>query len=166
MAKRFPAHKVKGHRIYTPWEAAECLECNRQTIRNWISSGKVEADTTRRPWLIRGADLKDFLDQRRARNRSQLQIDHFYCFGCKAPQEAGGKMADYTQITSTTGQLTALCARCDSVMKKIIRRLDLPVVQAKLEVTLQQASPRLVSCPEPCSNVNFGRGDQTHVKKA
>lgn len=164
MAKRFPASRIKGHRIYTIWEVSEVLGCHKKTVAEWIKSGQLEADRRKRPWLIDGRDLKAFLGQRATRARCKLALHHCYCLGCKSPQEPDGKMADYTQQTTDTGQLTGLCPACGALMHKVIRRADLEAIQAKLEVTVQQASPRLVSLAEPRSNVTFERERQTHGK--
>ena len=43
-------------------------------------------------------------------------------------------------------------------------RNDLEAIQAKLEVTRQQASPRLVSCTEPHSKVTLKEEPETHAK--
>ncbi len=39
MAKRFPANKLKAHRVYDVWEAASALGCHKQTVIRWIKGG-------------------------------------------------------------------------------------------------------------------------------
>lgn len=166
MAKRFPAHLVKTHRIYTVWEAADTLGSHRQSVLRWIKSKKLKADQSSRPWLILGADLKAFLGQRSPRGKRKLPLHHIKCFGCKTPQEPDGKIADYTPQTHLTGRLTGLCPSCGAVMCKIISRSNLPAIEAKLEVTLQRASPRLVVCDEPRSIVDSDQEGKTCAKRA
>lgn len=164
MAKSFPAHKIKSHLIYTVWELAEVLGCHRKTVIRWIVDQGLTADTERKPWLIEGHEAKSFLGVRQSKRRCKLELHHCYCFGCKAPQAPAGKMADYTQQTQSTGCLTALCPACCAVMNKVIRRADLEAIQAKVEVTVQQASPRIVSHEQPRSNVTLSKEGQTRVK--
>ena len=60
---RLPApNRIKTHRIYTVWEAAEALGKHRQTIIRWIKEKGLIADTSQRPWLIKGSDMKEFLE--------------------------------------------------------------------------------------------------------
>ncbi|WP_049641769.1 helix-turn-helix domain-containing protein [Candidatus Rhodobacter oscarellae] len=164
MPKRFPAHGVKTHRIYTVWEIAECLRCHRHTVTRWIKARDLDADRTCKPWLIRGADLKAFLGHRQAKPTRRMAPHHCFCLGCKSAQIPDGNFAEYTHQTPTTGRLTALCPACGVVMSKVIRRTDLEAIQAKIEVAFQQAAPRLVSLSEPSSEVALGQEDQTHAK--
>lgn len=164
MTRRPSPNRIKGHRIYTPWEAAEALGVHRQTVLRWVKDNGLIADQTRKPWLITGHDLKAFLGERRRKSRCKLALHHLYCLGCKQPQEPGGKFADYRQQTPVTGMMSALCPACGSIMNKVIRRADLEAIRAKIEVTIQQADPRLVSLGEAPSNVTFNGEARPHVK--
>ncbi|TYP84389.1 excisionase family DNA binding protein [Maritimibacter alkaliphilus HTCC2654] len=164
MAKKFPAQRIKGHRVYDVWEVAQALDCHKQTVIRWIKAGELSADTSRKPWLIEGKDLKAFLGARQTKITVKLAPHHCYCLGCKAPREPDGKMADYTQQTPETGRLTGLCPKCGSLMHKVVRRVDLEAIRAKIEVTVQKASPRIVSRADPRSNVTIEQKGQTHGK--
>jgi hypothetical protein len=156
--------RIKTHRIYIASEAAEALGRHHQTVIRWIKDKGLVADQSRVAWLIRGADLKDFLGCRRAKVRTRLALHHLYCLGCKSPQEPDGKFAEYTQQTPTTGMLKALCPTCGCIINKVVRRSDLEAIRAKIEVTLQQATPRLVSLSEPPLNDTSAMEAQTHDK--
>jgi helix-turn-helix protein len=157
-------NKIKTHQIYTVWEAAQALGRHRQTVIRWIKHKGLIADRSSVPWLIRGGDLKRFLGVGRAESKTRLALHHFYCLGCKGPQEPDGKFAEYTQQAPTTGMLKALCPACGSILNKVVRRSDLEAIRAKIEVAVQQASPRLVSLPDAHSNVTSKKGAETHVK--
>ena len=164
MAKKFPAQKIKSHRVYDTWEVAYALGCHKQTVLRWITSGGLHAETTKKPWLIEGKDLKAFLGSRRTKMTAKLALHHCFCLGCKAPREPDGRMADYTQQTPETGRLTGLCPECGALMNKVVKRTDLEAIRAKIEVTVQKASPRLVSLADPRSNVTMQQEGQTHGK--
>ena len=156
--------RIKTHYVYTVWEAAQALGRHRQTIIRWIKDKGLVADRNKLPWLIQGKDLKQFLVHRRAKSKTKLALHHLFCLGCRAPQEPDGKFAEYTQTSSTTGMLKALCPACGSILNKVVRRADLEAIQAKVEVTVQQANPRLVSLPEPLSNDTSAKEAQTNGK--
>lgn len=164
MAKKFPVHLIKTHWVYTIWEASETLGCHKRTVERWIKQDGLAADTNRRPFIIDGRDLKAFLGARQSKTRCQLALHHCYCLGCKGPREPDGRIADYVHQTTESGRLTGLCPDCGALMHKIIRRSDLEAIQAKLEVTVQKANPRLVSQTEPVSNVGLEQERQTHGK--
>jgi len=162
---RMPSpNRIKTHYVYTVWEAAQALGRHRQTVIRWIKDKGLVADRSKVPWLIQGKDLKQFLGHRRAKSKIKLELHHLFCLGCKAPQEPDGKFAEYTQASSTTGMLKALCPACGSITNKVVRRADLDAIRAKIEVTVQQANPRLVSPPAPRSNDTSAREPQTNDK--
>lgn len=165
MAKKFPVNRIKTHRIYTISEVAETLGCHKRTVSRWIKECRLQADASKKPWLIEGRDLKTFLGMRQVKGRCKLALHHCYCLGCKAPQEPDGKIADYVQQTPDSGRLMGLCPNCGALMHKVIRRVDLEAIRAKIEVTVQKANPRLVSRVEPLSNVNLEQ-EAKHLGKA
>ena len=164
MARLPPPNRIKTHRIYSVWEAADALGRCRQTVIRWIKSGALPAERSSKPWLITGADLKVYLGHRQQARRQNLVLHHLYCFGCKGPQEPGGKMADYAQQSATTGMLSAICPVCERMMNKVVRRADLETIRAKIDVSITQADPRIVSRTDPLLNVTFAEEPEGHVK--
>lgn len=164
MAPKANPARVKTHLVYTVWEVADLCNVHRQTVLRWIKEKGLRADTSQKPWLILGSDLKLFLGQKCTKRIRKLDLHQCYCLGCKAPRAPDGKMADYIQQSPTTGMLTALCPACGNVMNKVIRRADLETIRAKIDVTFQTADPRLVSRDHAPSNVTLGTGAQTHAK--
>lgn len=164
MAKRVPFWKIKTHRPYTPFEAAGVLGVHRQTVIRWVRQHGLSADTSKKPWLIEGRDLRTFLGARQTKRKCKLALHTFYCFGCRDACNAAAKMADYTQQSATGGMLTAICETCQTVMHKAINRVDLEAVRAKLDVAIQTADPRIVSRERAPSNVILETGAQTHAK--
>jgi excisionase family DNA binding protein len=164
MPRRPSPHRIKTHLIYTTWEAAQKLGCHKQTVIRWIKDKGLKADTSKRPWLIKGADLKQFLGDKRRSRKQKLALNQLYCLGCKVPRVPFENIADYVQNSSATGMLRGLCPECSALMNKVIRRSDLEAIRAKLDVTIQQALPRLVSRTDAPLNVTFTDKDHPHAK--
>lgn len=164
MAKKYPVNRIKTHRIYNVREAAEALGAHVVTVRRWVAKEGLPADTARKPWLIEGKALRAFLGERQVKRRIKTALHHCYCLGCRSPREPDGKMADYIQLTTETGRLEGLCPVCGNLMNKVVRRVDLEAIRAKIEVTVQRANPRLVSRSETHSNVTFSKGSQNYGK--
>jgi len=164
MAKSFPASRIKTHLVYSVWEVADKLGCHRQTVIRWIKDKGLEADRSRKPWLIEGRILRAFLGERVRAAKCQLSLSHCYCLGCKAPQEPHGRIADFKLNTPQTGMLTALCPVCGALMNKVIRRADLEAIRARIDVTIQQAEARLVSLTPSLSNATSETEAHSHGK--
>lgn len=164
MPKRVPYRKIKTHRPYTPFEAAEALGVHRKTVLRWVKDQGLPAERGAKPWIIEGGDLRAFLGARQVNRKRRLDLHSFYCFGCRDPRSAAARMADYTQQSATGGMLTAICDTCGTIMNKAIKRADLEAIRAKLDVTIQTADPRIVSLTDAPSNVTLSTGDQTDVK--
>lgn len=67
MTKKYPLHRIKAHRVYDVWEVAQTLGCHKKTVIRWIKAKNLPAETTRKPWLIEGKDLKGFLGARQTK---------------------------------------------------------------------------------------------------
>ena len=112
---------VKIHRTYSVEEAARLLHIHKNTIREWIRRGLPVIDQ-RRPILILGSALADFLAHRRSSNKRPCAPGQIYCVRCRSPQHPAGSAADYTPVTATSGNLVGLCPACDAL---IYRRVSL-----------------------------------------
>jgi excisionase family DNA binding protein len=161
---RLPPNRIKTHRVYTVWEAADALGRHRQTIIRWIKSEALAADRGRKPWLIAGEDLRAFLGHKRQSCKQKLAPHHIYCLGCRGPREPAGKTADYAHQTVTTGMLSAICPDCENMMHKVVRRADLETIRTRIGVSVRQADPRIVSRTDPLPNVTFTEEPEGHVK--
>jgi excisionase family DNA binding protein len=145
---------VKIHRSYTVDEAARTLDVGKPTIRRWIRGGGLPALTDRRPWLISGGDLLDFLKASRP-PRQKCRLDQCYCVKCRKPQKPACDMVQFAPLTPTSGNLRAICPDCETIMHKRVSRGVVAVLGAILEVTIAQEPPRLRDCDNPSLNVNL-----------
>lgn len=129
--------QVKIHRSYTVEETADQLGIHKNTVREWIKDGLSVIDD-KRPMLILGHDLADYLQARRAKRKQPCRPGQMYCLRCHAPKFAAGEMADYLPETATVGMLKALCCDCHSVMNRRVNLTKLTQVRGELVVTFPQ----------------------------
>lgn len=144
MAKRYPAHRVKIHRNYTIEEAADLLGAHVQTVRGWVKSGVLPVCTEKRPVLIVGYDLRDFLQKREAKAKHRLGPGEFYCFKCRAPRRPAGLMADYEPQSDRAGRLIALCEKCEGLLFRSVAAEKLSAVAPDLEITRKSREPQSI----------------------
>ena len=71
--------RVKKLRSYTTFEVSVLLSVHKNTVHQWIKNGLKTTDG-KRPLLIRGCDLIDFLQKRRMMRRRPCGTGQMYCF--------------------------------------------------------------------------------------
>lgn len=153
---------IKIHRNYTVEQAASVTGYAKGTIRRWIKSGGLPAITNRKPILILGGDLFDYL-KARATSGPKLKLHECYCFKCRAPRAPALGMADYVPLTPTTGNLRGLCSTCTTLMHKAIPLAALPGLAGIIDVTIGQASKHLTDTAKPSLNDHLTREPETHA---
>jgi hypothetical protein len=139
MGKRHLNHRrIKIHRTYTVEEIASLLPIHKNTVRLWIKAGLPTIDG-KRPTMLLGAQVKAFLQARRARNKRTCKPGEIYCVRCRAPKCPAGDMADYLPLNENIGNLRAICPDCDSFMHRCVGKARLGQVIGKINVTFPQA---------------------------
>ena len=106
----------------------------KNTVRRWVKDGFGTIDD-KRPMLILGHDLVEFIKKRRAKNKQSCKPGQFYCVRCRAPKFSAGDMADYAPVTENFGNLLAICPDCDSIMNRRVSLARIGEVCGKLDIT-------------------------------
>ena len=162
MAKRHPNYRlVKIHRNYTVEEVASLFGVHRNTVRQWVKRGLPTIDQ-KRPMLIHGRDLSEFLQARRLRNKQTCRPGEMYCVRCRAPRTPAGDFAEYRDSTGALGNLIGICPTCECLMYRKVNPAKLDQVRGRLEITRPQALPRIDESPHPSVNSDFGQEGSFH----
>ncbi len=147
-----PNHRlVKVHRSYTVEETADLLNLHRGTIRHWLARGLATCDD-RRPILILGRDLIDFLKSRATAAQRKCGPGEMFCLKCRAPRRPAGGRVSYVPHTARLGNLKATCEVCGA---RIFRRVTPPMIQAacgSLEVEIAVAQEDISDTESPSLN--------------
>ncbi len=136
MPKRPPHHLIKRNMVYSVAEAAAVLGMHRQTVTRWIREHGLPAATDRRPWLIEGGVLKDWLIERREGRRQRLGPGEIFCLPCRRPVRPDGDLAEYLPRTECAGALRGICPSCDRLVHRALRLDDLDRVAGDLDVAI------------------------------
>jgi hypothetical protein len=135
MAKRYPNPQlVKIHRSYTVEDAAKVLGKHKNTVRNWFKDGLATIDN-KRPMLILGNDLAEFIKRRRVKNKQSCKPGELYCVRCRIPKFPAGDMAEYSPITKKFGNLTAICPDCHSIINQRVSLTRIEEVFGNIDIT-------------------------------
>lgn len=152
--RRINPSRVKIHRSYTIDEAARCCDVHRGSVRRWIASGLPLCDD-RRPYLIRGRDLRDFLQSRRVKAKQPCAPGQIYCVGCRAPVFPTDGMADYVPKTDITGDLVGLCPDCECLIHRRVNIAKLYLVMGDLDVAIPKGHSRITDTADLPLNVHL-----------
>jgi hypothetical protein len=145
---------AKIHRNYTVDEVASLFGVHKNSVRNWVKGG-LPTNDDRRPMLILGRDLFNFLQAKRMKNKRPCQPGEIYCVRCRVAQKPAGDMADYQPLTATLGNLIGICPRCEVMMYRRVGLAQLVQVGANLDITMTQALPHICESTQPCVNSDF-----------
>jgi hypothetical protein len=153
--------RVKKLNTYTVEEAARTLGLHRNTIREWVKRGLPTIDC-RRPTLILGRSLADFIETRRARNRQPCGPGEFYCMRCRAPRRPAERMADYLPLTATVGNLRGMCPECEALIHRRVSRAKLDALRGLLDIAFPQGQQHIRESLPPsvnCDSQTAGESD-------
>jgi hypothetical protein len=130
--------RAKLHHCYTVEETARLFDKHPHTVRQWFKAGLPTVDD-RRPLLIRGRDLRAFLESRRASKRQPCPPGTLYCFSCREPRRPALAMADFEVREHGVGNLRALCESCGGVMHRCANEARLKEILPGIEVRIRRA---------------------------
>lgn len=138
MAKLQNPNRAKIYRNYTVEETATLFSVHKNTVRLWLKDGLPTIDQ-RSPFLIRGAELRSYLQNKRASKKRKCQPFEIYCVRCRIPQRPDGNMADYEALTSDNGRLIGLCPECGGIINKFVNLARLNEIRDYLDITQTKA---------------------------
>ena len=152
MGKRHPNHRlVKIHRSYTVEEIANLFGIHKNTVRRWVKEGLAAIDD-KRPMLILGHVLVEFLQNRRAKSKQPCNPGELYCVRCRCPKSPAGDMAEYSPITEKFGNLIAICPDCDALMNRRVSLAKIRQVSGKIDISFPEALRHLIDSANPTVN--------------
>ena len=158
MTTRHPnPRRVKIHRSYTVEEIALLLEVHKNTVRAWLKLGLSVCDN-KRPSLILGRDLANFLQAKRSKNKQHCQADEMYCLRCRVPRKPAGNMVECEPKTEKIGNLIAICPTCEAMMNRRVSLAKIAQFVGVLDITFPQALRHISDSTELSLNSDLTRG--------
>jgi hypothetical protein len=154
MAKHPNPNLAKIHRNYTVEDVASLFSVHKNTVRLWVKDGLAINDD-KRPMLILGADLKDYLQSKRNLKKRKCLLFEIYCVRCRSPQLPAENMVDYEPINNSMGRLIGLCPSCNGIINKYFNVTKLVQIQGKLDITLPKALKHINERSYPLLNSDF-----------
>lgn len=153
--------KIKGKRNYTVEEAARVIGATKGTVRRWLARG-LPAIRDRKPFLILGADLADFMVAK-TRSKGRCPSGTCFCVKCRTARSPAGDMAEFLADKAKSGNLRALCPECGSLMHRRTSYAQLEVLRRFLDVTIVELSTRLVGSEPRSTNEYLRQEREAHA---
>lgn len=153
---------AKIHRNYTVEEIATLYGVHRNTVRQWIKAGLPVVDQ-RRPVLVLGAALADFLRKRRTVNKRPCRAGEMYCVRCREPRVPAGGDVRYHPVTATQGSLVGICPTCAAGLYRSVSAANLGRFEGLLRIRLPPAVEHIGKSAQPSVNSDFTQDAQDHA---
>ena len=153
---------AKIHRNYTVEEIATLYGVHRNTVRQWIKAGLPAVDQ-RRPILVLGAALAEFLRKRRTENKRPCRPGEIYCVRCREPRVPAGANVRYHPITPSQGSLVGICPACAAGLYRSVSAANLARFEGLLHITLPPAGEHIGKSAKPFVNSDFTQDAQDHA---
>lgn len=108
--------KINMHRSYTIKELSVLLSIDEKTPTRWIEDGLPIVEGSKKPILIMGSAVKDYLRNRSLKKKCSLTRKQFYCMHCKKATYAKRESSKIVD-----GKKLALCSVCNGKISRTIK---------------------------------------------
>lgn len=122
---RYNISKIRDKTAYSPQEIANLLEVNRKTVFRWVREGLELLDPNKKPRLVMGKALKDFIIAKREAKQVRLNWNEFYCLKCQKAVIAKRASESIEKTGKTIGRhnreqeiIYAKCKECGSAIAR------------------------------------------------
>ena len=154
--RTYNTNLIKETLCYSTNEMAKRFNIHKRTVQEWYKAGLPRIDK-RKPSLVLGADLKDFLKQRMNKRRSKCRRNELYCMKCKAPRQSRDNTVDIRFLSKTRLMILGLCAQCHTKTNKVNSTQNLMEI-SKIFAIRQIHNRDLIGSDLPSLNTDIQRG--------
>ena len=107
---------IFSHRSYTIEELSVLLPKNKKTLLRWIDDGLKIIPESKKPIIIMGSDLKEFLRKKNTKKKVKLNRNQFYCLSCRK-----AVYAKRGSIEKLSNRKIGECGVCNGKIGRIIK---------------------------------------------
>lgn len=118
MAKRYNLNLIKSTVSYSTQEIASLFCIHKRTVQQWYQEGLLRIDS-RRPFLVRGSDLKDFIKIKQARRKRKCRAEELYCLKCRLPRQPEANLVEIIILNQNQAIIKGLCCKCRTRINRI-----------------------------------------------
>lgn len=158
MARRPSWRAVNVHLNYTVDEAARALNVHKGTVRRWLKED-LPAITDRKPAIILGGDLIDFLKARQ-RTKHPCGPGEFYCLKCRTPRKPTTNLIEVASESPSSVNLCGVCPVCSILMYRRVSCRDLDAFFQAIARSSSEQPAHITDSADTCLNAHFAKKDE------
>jgi len=138
---------IKRDYSYFVGEIAELFDVHPNAVRRWMKAGLITLDA-RRPFLIHGADLIDFLDMRQAQRKQKCAVDELFCLRCRRPRHPRFGRVELKFRNEMRLDLSGVCEACGARMHRAGSVVRLKEYRQAFSIEMP-GEGRITGCSDP-----------------
>jgi hypothetical protein len=124
MSKRLYHHnKVKYGRSYDKDDICALFDIHPQTVQAWIKKQGLKTIDNKKPSLVYGWDLIEFLKRKNNKDKCPTQFNEMYCFQCSLARPIFKKSVRFEEKHNGLF-VQGRCRQCKSVMSQNYKLKD------------------------------------------
>ena len=116
--RNYNTHRIKLTLSYSTQDIVTLFGVHKRTVQEWYTQGLSRIDD-RKPFLVLGGGLKEFLDKRQGSRKRHCQPNEFYCLKCKEPRASWENVVDIKFLNEKRLMIIGLCNQCNASLNKI-----------------------------------------------
>jgi len=156
--RKYNTRRISLKISYSVQEIAELFGIHKNAALNWIKAGLKIIDQ-KKPYLINGSDLIEFLNIRQKKRKHKCKLDEFYCFKCRLPRKP---LSGSIQITPRNIHRLKITAKCSVCLTNIFKDGSAKK-QDEIELTYgfaMQPQEHIVGCNDTSINSDILENDK------
>lgn len=103
MAKNYNTRIIKENYAYRLEQIASLYKIDKRTTYYWLKEG-LQIIEGLYPYLVKGSELKRFLDKKQRSRRTKLSAGEFYCVKCQQARKPLNNVVTLTYSGKTIGR--------------------------------------------------------------
>ena len=141
MSKKAKFRRIISNKYYYSEELAECVESHKRSIYDHIKKG-LPALTDRIPYLIYGADAKEYFKELYSRDKVKLGPNEIQCHGCRSVIsiiDTPVKIISTGQLYSQEKiqvQILGICPKCKRKFSRLFSFITKRTIERGIEIPI------------------------------
>ena len=153
LRRTYNTNLIKKTVCYSTREIADLFGIHKGTVLSWLKAGLPRIDD-RRPFLVLGAHLEQFLKKRQGKRKTKCRSDELYCCRCGYPKKVKNDEVILRILNGKVGLLSGLCSDCGTKTNQIISLKKLNQIR-NIFTVLKTRNKDLTGSGLPIDNVDL-----------
>ncbi|MFA5794680.1 MAG: helix-turn-helix domain-containing protein [Candidatus Brocadiia bacterium] len=116
--KNYNTSLIKTTLSYSTNEIAELFNIHKRTVQLWYDEGLPRIDD-RKPYLVLGEILKEFIKDRQHKRKKQCKPDELYCCKCREPRQSLNNFVNIRFLNEKRLLIMGKCCQCNTKLNRV-----------------------------------------------